>query len=196
MCRPDSSSDQRPKVGLPSHSAPQTLLEVSVVTTFLLCAVSKIIPCFNQRRSLQWARADTQARVTVMRWCPWRQAVDGTLYFSKNWMGHMQSRPNWSTGEAAAIRPSIFWKALSGWAVPSLKEAAWRKIVMAHSAETVAVICTELITVPRNDTRWLGDSMLLAKLTLSPRQHKLLRRRVLCDVETASDWARMSQSSR
>ncbi len=47
------------KVGLPSHSAPQPLLEASVVTTFLLCTVSKITPCFRQKRSLQWARADT-----------------------------------------------------------------------------------------------------------------------------------------
>ncbi len=65
----DSFSDQRPKVSLPSHSAPQPLLEASVMTTFLLCAVSKITPCFSQRRSLQRARADTQARVTVTRWC-------------------------------------------------------------------------------------------------------------------------------
>ncbi len=187
MCRPDSSSDQRPKVGLPSHSAPQPLLEASVVTTFLLCAVSKITPCFSQRGSLQQVRADTQARVTVMWWRPWRQAADGTLCFSQNLMGRMWSRPNWSTGKAAAIRPSIFWKALSGWTVPSLKEAARHWIVMARSAETVAVICTELITVPRNDTRWLGDSMLLAKLTLSPRRSKWLRRRVLCNVKTASD---------
>ncbi len=52
MCRPDSSSDQRPKVSLPSHSAPQPLLEAYVMTTFLLCAVYKITPCFSQRRSL------------------------------------------------------------------------------------------------------------------------------------------------
>ncbi len=61
MCRPDSSSDHRPKVGLPSHSAPQPLLEASVVTTFLLCTVSRITPYFSQKRSLQRARADTQA---------------------------------------------------------------------------------------------------------------------------------------
>ncbi len=68
MCRFDSSSDHRPKVGLPSHSAPQPLLEASVVTTFLLCAVSRVTPRFSQRGFLQWVRADTQARVTVMRW--------------------------------------------------------------------------------------------------------------------------------
>ncbi len=38
--------------------------------------------------------------------------------------------------------------------------------------------------------------MLLAKLILSPWQSKWLRRRVLCDAETACDWARMSQSLR
>ncbi len=123
MCRPDSSSDHRPKVGLPSHSAPQPLLEASVVTTFLLCAVSRITPCFSQKGSLQRARVDTQARVTA--WRPWRRVTDGTLCFSQNWMGFLWSRPNWSTGEAAAIRSSILWEALSGRAVPSLKEAVW-----------------------------------------------------------------------
>ncbi len=65
MCRPDSSSDYRPKVSLPSHSAPQPLSEASVVTTFLPCAVSRITPRFSQKGYLQQARADTQARVTI-----------------------------------------------------------------------------------------------------------------------------------
>ncbi len=38
--------------------------------------------------------------------------------------------------------------------------------------------------------------MLLAKLTLSPRRSRWLRRRVLCDSSSTSDWARTSQSSR
>ncbi len=50
--------------------------------------------------------------------------------------------------------------------------------------------------VPRNDIHWLGDSVLLAKLTLSPRHSKWLRRRVLCDISSASDWTKTSQSSR
>ncbi len=136
------SSDHKPKVGLPSHSAPQPLLEASVVTTFLLCAVSRVTPCFNQRGFFQRVRADTQARVTVTRWHPWCQATAGRLCFNQNWMGRIGSKPSRSTGEAAAIRPSIFWRALSGRAVPSLKEAEWRLIVVAHSAEKVAVICT------------------------------------------------------
>ncbi len=69
--------EHRPKVGLPSHSAPQPLLETSVVTTFLLCAVSRITPRFSQKGSLQRARADTQVWVTVTRWRPWSQAADG-----------------------------------------------------------------------------------------------------------------------
>ncbi len=133
MCRHDSFSDQWPKVGLPSLSAPQPLLEASVVTTFLLCAVSKVTPYFSQKRSLQRTRADTQARVTVMWWRPWCQAEDGTLCFSQNWVGRMWSRPNQSTGKAAAIRPSILWKALSGLLVPSSKEAAWHWIFVARS---------------------------------------------------------------
>ncbi len=81
MCRFDSSSDHRPKVGLPSHSAPQPLLEASVVTTFLLCAVSRVTPRFSQRGFLQRVRADTQARVTVMRW---RRANDITRMSSSS----------------------------------------------------------------------------------------------------------------
>ncbi len=65
---------------------------------------------------------------------------------------------------------------------------------MARSTVIVAVICT--IPVPRNKTHWLGDSRLLAKLTLSPRQSKWLKMRVLCDVKPTCDWARMSQLSR
>ncbi len=52
MCRPDSFSDQRQKVGLPLHSAPRLLLEASVVTTFFMCDVSKVMPCFSQKRSV------------------------------------------------------------------------------------------------------------------------------------------------
>ncbi len=99
MCGLDFSSDHRPKVNLPSHSTPQPLLEVFVVTTFLLCAVSRITPHFSQKGSLQRARADTQARVTVTPWRPWRQATDGTLCFSQNWMGDVkqtQLKHRWS----------------------------------------------------------------------------------------------------
>ncbi len=185
MFKPNSSSDHRPKVGLPSHSVPQPLLEASVVTTFLLCPVSRITPRFSQKGSLQRARADTQA-------------MDGTLCFSQNWLDRMWCRPNLSSGEAAAIRPSILWKALSRQAVPSLKETAWRWTVMARSVERVAVICTELITVPRNKTRWLSHSMLLAKLTLSPRQSKWLRRgscAMLKPPATGPEWAEVVENA-
>ncbi len=81
----------------PRIAPPQPLLEASVATTFLLFTVSRITPRFSQKGSLQRARADTQVWVTVTRWRPWRQAGDGTLCFSQNWMGRMWSRPSWST---------------------------------------------------------------------------------------------------
>ncbi len=92
MCRPDSSSDQRLKVSLPSHSAPQPLLEVSVLTTFLLCAVSRITPRFSQKGSLQQARADTQARVTITRW----QSSDAKLRMEPSAL----ARTGWVSCEA------------------------------------------------------------------------------------------------
>lgn len=36
MCQLNIGSAQEPKVGLPSHSVPQPVLEVSVMTTFFL----------------------------------------------------------------------------------------------------------------------------------------------------------------
>ncbi len=41
----------------------------------------------------------------------------------------------------------------------------------AHSGVTTTLIRAESITVPRNDIRKLGDSALLAKLTLSLRHY-------------------------
>ncbi len=153
--RPDSFSDQKQKVGLPSHSAPQPWLEASVMTTILLCAMSNITLCFSQKRSLQWARADTQARVTVSRWRPWHQEADGTLCFSQNWIGCMWSRPNKTTGEAAAIWPSILWKALSGRVVASSKEAAWCWIVMVCLQSPPQLVQTGCLTKPEHGGREL-----------------------------------------
>ncbi len=61
------------------------------------------------------ARAATQAWLTVTRRHPWRQACGGTQGFSQYWRDHMWSRPNWSTEDAEAMRPSILWNALRGW---------------------------------------------------------------------------------
>ncbi len=129
MCRPDSSSDHRPKVGLPSHSAPQPLLEASVMTTFLLCAVSRITPRLARRgpsnRPGLIHRPESPLRGGV---CDARPQMEPSA----------SARTGWVACEAD---PS---EAFSGWAVPFLKEAAWRWIVVARSAETVAVDnCTQ-----------------------------------------------------
>ncbi|MGL4668104.1 MAG: hypothetical protein ACRCWR_09260 [Saezia sp.] len=49
------------------------------MTTFLLFAVSKITPCFSQKGSLQRARADTQARVTVTPSRGWNPLLEPEL---------------------------------------------------------------------------------------------------------------------
>ncbi len=51
-------------------------------------------------------------------------------------------------------------------------------------------------TAPRKEVSLLRESELLAKLTLSPRHSKSLRRRDLWEISSASDWAKMNQSSR
>ncbi len=83
----------------------------------------------------------------VTRWCPWRQVADGTLCLSQNWMGRMWSRPSWSTDEAAAIRPSIFWKA-DGRYIP------WRK---PRGAESRQLLHLHLVWLSAESAQVWGD---------------------------------------
>ncbi len=116
--------DQWPKVGLPSYSAPQPVLEASVVTTFLVWTNPMATPFSINRGFFQGVRAVTQAWFTLICKRPWRHALCGTRGFNQRWRGRMRSRPSCNTGDAAAIRPSILWKTLSGRAVSLLKVAA------------------------------------------------------------------------
>ncbi len=181
----------------PPHSAPQPVLEASVVTTFLVWTNPMATPFSIHRGFFQGVRAVTQAWFTLICKRPLRcHALCGTRGFNQRWRGRMWSRPSCNTGDAAAIRPSILWSTLSGRAVSLLKVAASFWMARARSGAITALMWAESRTVPRNDIRWLGDSALLAKLTLSPRRSKWLRMRVLCESSSTSDWARMSQSSR
>ncbi len=124
MWKPLSAFDQWPKVGLPSHSAPQPVLEASVVTTFLVWTNPMATPFFIHCGFFQGVRAVTQAWFTLICKRPWRHALCGTRGFNQRWRGRMRSRPSCNTGDAAAIRPSILWNTLSGRAVSLLKVAA------------------------------------------------------------------------
>ncbi len=99
---------------------------------------------------------------------PWRHALCGTRGFNQRWRGHAE-RPSCNTGDAAAMRPSILWNALSGRAVSLLKVAASFWMARARSGAITPLSC-ELSprTVPRNDTRWLGNSALLANWPWAP----------------------------
>ncbi len=164
--------------------------------TFLVWTNPMATPFSIHRGFFQGVRAVTQAWFTLICKRPWRHALCGTCGFNQRWRGRMRSRPSCNTGDAAAIRPSILWNTLSGRAVSLLKVAASFWMARARSGAITALMWAESRTVPRNDIRWLGDSALLAKLTLSPRRSKWLRMRVLCESSSTSDWARMSQSSR
>ncbi len=66
------------------------------------------VPCLRSRLAL--ARGDPSNGPGLIHKpkSPLRGGVrGGALYFSQNWMGHMWSRPNWSTGETAAIRDGL-----------------------------------------------------------------------------------------
>ncbi len=148
----------------------------------------------------QRARAATQAWLTLIRRCPWHQACGGSRGFSRYWRGRMWSRPNWSTEDVEAMRPSILWNALRGRGTPSLNEAVSCWMASAHSGLTtikaILWLRSESITLPRNEIRWLGDSAPLEKWTLSLRHFKWLKRTDLWCRSSSSDWAKMSQSSR
>ncbi len=202
MWKPFSAFDQWPKVGLPSHSAPQPVLEASVKDMnikhkkFLLQTIPMATTFSIQQGLLQGAEAVTQAWLTLMCRRPWCHAWGGIHGFNQHWRGRMRSRPAVALAMLRAMRPSLLWNALMGQAVPLLKEAASFCMARARSGATTDLIWAESRTVPRNDIRWLRDSALSAKLTLSPQCSRWLRRRVLCDSGSTSDWARINQSSR
>ncbi len=155
MWKPFSAFDQWPKVGLPSHSAPQPVLEASVVTTFLVWTNPMATPFSIHRGFFQGVRAVTQAWFTLICRRPWRHALCGTRGFNQRWSGRMRSRPSCNTGDATAMRPSILWNTLSGRAVSLLKVAASFWMARAHSGAITALMRAESRTVPRNDTRWI-----------------------------------------
>ncbi len=175
----DSSEAKRSTSGLPKiphiswtvcgwsvHSSEGTLLRDSMSA-----------PRFGlprgTHRSIHWCFFQgARAWFTMTRRHPWRQTCGGTRGFSQYWRGRMWSRPYWSTEDAEAMRPSIFWNTLRGRGTPSLNEATSCWMASARSGVTTALIRAELITVPRNEICWLGDSVLLAKLTLRPRHSK------------------------
>lgn len=64
------------------------------------------------------------------------------------------------------------------------------------SGATTTLIWAEWKTAPRNEINWLGNSELLAKLTLSPRHSKWLRRRDLWDSSSAGSEANSSMQQR
>ncbi len=167
---------------------PQPELEASVVTTFLLQTIYIATLFSIQWRSFQGARAVTQAWLTLICRHPWHHTYDGTCCFSQRWRGRMRSRQSCSTGDAAAMRPSILWNILRGWVAPISKEVTSSRMAKARSDAIMALIWVESRTVPRNNICWLGDRVLLAMLTQSPRRSRWLRRTVLCDKISTSDW--------
>ncbi len=123
-----SSFDQWMKACLPLHSTPLPVLEASVETTSLLYTIPKGTPRSIHWGSFQGARAATQAWPTLTWRCPRRQVWYGTRGFSQYWRGRIRSRPNWSTGDAEAMRPSIFWNASGTSSICSNREiAGWRQ---------------------------------------------------------------------
>ncbi len=135
MCSRPSASDQEPKAGLPSHRAPQPVLDASVETTFLLRIMPIVTPCLNHCGSFQGARAVTQAWLTLMRRHPWRHAWGGICGFSQYWRGLIRSRPNWSTGDARPWGPASFetsWEGERLWFWKKPRAAVWPVHVLAQ----------------------------------------------------------------
>ncbi len=112
MWKPFSAFDQWPKVGLPSHSAPQPVLEASVVTTFLLWTNPMATPFFIHRGFFQGVRAVTQACFTLICRRPWRHALCGTRGFNQRWRG------------ACGAGPAVTLAMLRPWG-PAFSETLW-----------------------------------------------------------------------
>ncbi len=126
MWKPLSVFDQWPKVGLPSHSAPQPVLEASVVTTFLVWTNPMATPFSIHRGFFQGVRAVTQRilspQVQIGRW--------GKLE-------HQGRRP--------CPRPLISVSVSHRWRSSTTRLAidlpmAWAVVLVARKARSVALL--------------------------------------------------------
>ncbi len=195
ICQKRNSSFHSPLAGLPSKTAPQPVIDASVVIIWRRWIAPILTPLWRKTGSRHINRCRQQLRDTLIR------RVAGTVGFNLSSFIHqrnglMWSSPRGNTGEAAAIRPNSLWQVPTETWWPSLKRAKHAVKTGIRAGAKRACIWTESKRTPRNTVRWDGRSTLFLAFILRPREWMWPRTISLWRLTSSLEWARMSQSSR
>ncbi len=195
MCQERNSPVHSPLAGLPSKTAPQPVIDASVVTIWRRWIAPILTPLRRKVGSRHCKRGREQQRDTLIR------RVAGTVGCNLSSYIHqrnslMWSNPRGNTGEAAAMRPSSLWHEPTETCRPSLKRARHAVKLDIRAGAKRACIWMESKWTPRNRVRWDGRSTLFLAFILRPREWMWRRTISLWRLPSSLEWARMSQSSR
>ncbi len=169
ICQERNSSFHSPLAGLPSKTAPQPVIDASVVIIWRRWIAPILTPLRRKTGSRHIKRGRQQLRDTLIR------RVAGTVGCNLSSFTHQRNGLMWSnrrgnTGEAAAMRPISLRQVPTETWWPSLKRArhAVRSDIQAGAKR--ACIWTESKRTPRNTVRWDGRSTLFLAFILRPRE--------------------------
>ncbi len=195
ICQKRNSSFHSPLAGLPSKTAPQPVIDASVVIIWWRWIAPILTPLWRKTGSRHIKRCRQQLRDTLIR------RVAGTVWcnlssFIHQRNGLMWSSPRGNTGEAAAMRPNSLRQVPTETWWPSLKRARHAVRTGIRAGAKRACIWTESKRTPRNTVRWDGRSTLFLAFILRPREWMWPRTISLWRLTSSLEWARMSQSSR
>ncbi len=194
MCQERNSPVHSPCAGLPSKTAPQPVIDASVVIIWRRWIAPILTRLWRKVGSRHFKKPRKQLRNTLIR------RVAGTVgcilsTFIHQRNGLMWSNPRGSTGEAAAMRPSNLRQVLTETWWPSLKRARHAAKLEIRAGARRACIWTKSKWTPKNTVCWEGKRTLFLAFILRPRERMWWRTISLWWLTNSLEWARMSQSS-
>ncbi len=168
MCQERNPPVHSPLAGLPSKTAPQPVIDASVVIIWRRWIALILTPLWRKAESRHCKRGREQLRDTLIR------RVAGTVgcnlsSFIHQRNGLMWSNPRGNTGEAAAMRPNSLRQVPTETWWPSLKRARHAVKLDIRAGAKRACIWMESKRSPRNTVRWDGRSTLFLPFILRPR---------------------------
>ncbi len=122
MCQERNSPVHSPLAGLPSKSAPQPVIDASVVIIWRRWIAPILTPLWRKTGSRHCKRGREQLRNTLIRRVAGTVGCNLSSFIHKR-NGLMWSNPMGYTGEAAAMRPSSLRQVPTETLRPSLKRA-------------------------------------------------------------------------
>ncbi len=168
MCQERNSPVQKPCAGLPLKTAPQPVIDTSVVKMWQRWIAPILIPLRRKMGSRHIKRVWKQLRGSLIRRVAGPvERILKSLIHQRN--GRMWSNPRGSTGEAAAKRPRSLWQVLTETWWPSLKRAIHALKLKIRAGARLACIWTESKWTPKNTVCREGVRTLFLVFVLRPR---------------------------